>query len=138
MLTFIYYRDNLFSYTGGASMKSLIKYEKNINDLLKRYGVKFGIYKDNQFKEQFFPFDTIPRIISKDEFTYLEKGLIQRVDALNAFLKDIYSGEYKIIHDGIIPEEFIFIAKGYLPECHKIIVMVPAETIVAFLVTFQE
>ena len=70
MLTFIYYRDNLFSYTGGASMKSLIKYEKNINDLLKRYGVKFGIYKDNQFKEQFFPFDTIPRIISKDEFTY--------------------------------------------------------------------
>lgn len=77
-------------------MKSLIKYEKNINDLLKRYGVKFGIYKDNQFKEQFFPFDTIPRIISKDEFTYLEKGLIQRVDALNAFLKDIYSGEYKI------------------------------------------
>ena len=46
-------------------MKSLIKYEKNINDLLKRYGVKFGIYKDNQFKEQFFPFDTIPRIISK-------------------------------------------------------------------------
>ena len=102
-------------------MKSLIKYEKNINDLLKRYGVKFGIYKNNQFKEQFFPFDTIPRIISKNEFTYLEKGLIQRVNALNAFLKDIYSGEYKIIHDGIIPEEFVFIAKGYLPECHKII-----------------
>lgn len=101
-------------------MNSLIKYEKDINNLLKRYGVKFGIYKNNEFKEQFFPFDAIPRIISKEEFNYLEKGLIQRVDALNAFLRDIYSGEYNIIHDGIIPEEFVFSASGYLPECHNI------------------
>ncbi|WP_295254031.1 circularly permuted type 2 ATP-grasp protein [uncultured Catenibacterium sp.] len=74
----------------------------------------------NEFKEQFFPFDAIPRIISKEEFNYLEKGLIQRVDALNAFLRDIYSGAYDIIHDGIIPEEFVFSASGYLPECHNI------------------
>lgn len=101
-------------------MNSLLKYEKDINNLLKRYGVKFGIYKNNEFKEQFFPFDAIPRIISNKEFKYLEKGLIQRVDALNAFLRDIYSGEYKIIHDGVIPEEFVFSASGYLPECHNI------------------
>lgn len=62
-----------------------------INELLARYGVKFGIYKNNQFKEQLFPFDAIPRIITKEEFTILEKGLMQRVDALNLFLKDIYS-----------------------------------------------
>ena len=101
-------------------MNSLLKYEKDINNLLKRYGVKFGIYKNNEFKEQFFPFDAIPRIISNEEFKYLEKGLIQRVDALNAFLRDIYSGEYKIIHDGVIPEEFVLSASGYLPECHNI------------------
>ena len=64
--------------------------------MLARYGVKFGIYKNNQFKEQLFPFDAIPRIITKEEFTILEKGLMQRVDALNLFLKDIYS-EKKII-----------------------------------------
>lgn len=81
-------------------MNPLIKFKKDINNLLKRYGVKFGIYKNNEFKEQFFPFDTIPRIISKEEFNYLDKGLIQRVDALNAFLRDIYSGEHDIIHDG--------------------------------------
>ena len=101
-------------------MDVLVKYEDSVNKLLKRYGVKFGIYKNNEFKEQFFPFDAIPRVISAEEFEYLEKGLIQRVDALNAFLRDIYSGEHKIIEDGIIPEEFVFIAKGYLPECNGI------------------
>ena len=101
-------------------MKNLMKHEKKINSLLARYGVKFGIYKNNVFHEQLFPFDAIPRIISKDEFTYLEKGLIQRVNALNAFLKDIY-GEKKIVKDGVVPEEFIFASSGYLVECDGII-----------------
>lgn len=101
-------------------MYSLIPHAKDINDLLERYGVKFGIYKNNTYHEQLFPFDAIPRIIPKEEFDYLEKGLIQRVDALNAFLNDIY-GEKKIIKDGVIPEEFAFISTGYLPECEGII-----------------
>ena len=62
-----------------------------VNKLLARYGVKFGIYKNNEFKEQLFPFDAIPRIIGAEEFAYLEQGLKQRVRALNLFLKDIYS-----------------------------------------------
>ena len=45
-----------------------------VNELLARYGVKFGIYKNNVFKEQLFPFDTIPRIIEKEQFSYLERG----------------------------------------------------------------
>ena len=53
--------------------------------------MKFGIYKNNTFKEQLFPFDAIPRIIEHEEFDYLERGLKQRVMALNLFLKDIYS-----------------------------------------------
>lgn len=101
-------------------MQELVKHEKKINELLERYGVKFGIYKNNEFHEQFFPFDTLPRVISAQEFAYLEKGLIQRVDALNLFLKDIYT-EQKIVKDGVIPEEFIFISKGYLHECSGMI-----------------
>ena len=62
-----------------------------VNELLARYGVKFGIYKNNTFHEQLFPFDAIPRVIGKEEFDYLEKGLKQRVAALNLFLKDIYN-----------------------------------------------
>ena len=61
-----------------------------INHLLRRYGVKFGIYKNGVFKEQLFPFDPIPRVITSEDFKSIEKGLIQRVDAPNKFLFDIY------------------------------------------------
>lgn len=97
-------------------MDGLIRNADTINKLLARYGVKFGIYKDGEFKEQLFPFDPIPRIIDNKEFSYLEKGLIQRVNALNCFLSDIY-GRKLIIKDGVIPEEFIYSAKGFLPPC---------------------
>ncbi len=97
-------------------MDDLIKNSETINRLLARYGVKFGIYKNGEFKEQLFPFDPIPRIIKKDEFSYLERGLRQRVNALNCFLSDIY-GKKQIVRDGIIPEEFIFSAKGFLAPC---------------------
>ena len=103
----------------------MYKYELNsradaINELLARYGVKFGIYKNNTFKEQLFPFDPIPRIITREEFAVLEKGLIQRVDALNLFLKDIYS-EKKIIRDQVVPEDFIYASSGYLAQCEEIV-----------------
>ncbi|MCC8068411.1 MAG: circularly permuted type 2 ATP-grasp protein [Ruminococcus sp.] len=97
----------------------LIKYTDDVNTMMKRYGVKFGIYKNGTFKEQLFPFDSIPRIISKEDFAKIEKGLIQRVDALNLFLKDIYS-EKQIVKDGVVPEEFVFSSKGYLPQCEGI------------------
>lgn len=100
-------------------MEQLFKQSCVVNDLLARYGVKFGIYKEGVFKEQLFPFDAIPRVISKEEFDYLEKGLIQRVKALNLFLKDIYS-EKQIVKDGILPEEFLYASSGYLAECEGI------------------
>lgn len=100
-------------------MKELMEHAEGINRLMARYGVKFGIYKNGEFHEQLFPFDAIPRVISHEDFKKLEKGLTQRVDALNLFLRDIY-GEKKIIKDKIIPEEFVFTSSGYLPECDGI------------------
>lgn len=97
----------------------LLKNRERINELLARYGVKFGIYKNNTFHEQLFPFDSIPRIIGHQEFVYLEKGLKQRVMALNLFLQDIYS-EKKIVKDGIVPEDFIYASSGYMAECEGI------------------
>lgn len=90
-----------------------------INELLRRYGVKFGIYKNGSFKEQLFPFDPIPRIITAEDFKGIEKGLIQRVNALNMFLYDIYHDK-KIIRDNIVPEDFVYISSGYLPQCEGI------------------
>ncbi len=100
-------------------MDELLRHTESINRLLARYGVKFGIYKNNTFHEQLFPFDAIPRVISHEDFLYLEKGLIQRVNALNLFLQDIY-GDKKIIKDKVVPEEFVFSSSGYLPECEGI------------------
>lgn len=100
-------------------MDTLIVSRDTVNKWMERFGVRFGVYKNGIFNEQLFPFDSIPRIISKDDWDSLERGLIQRVDALNAFLYDIYH-EKKIIKDGIIPSEFVYSSKGYMPECEGI------------------
>ena len=99
-----------------AIPEDLYSYSGSVNELLARYGVKFGIYKGGVFNEQLFPFDIIPRIIDHKEFARLERGLKQRVSALNLFIKDIYSDK-KIIADGVIPEEFVYSGSGWLAQC---------------------
>jgi len=100
-------------------MENLLKHEASINQQLARYGVKFGIYKNGTFDERLFPFDAIPRVITAEEWDILDRGLVQRVNALNLFLKDIYS-EKQIIKDGVVPEDFIYRSPGYLPQCEGI------------------
>ena len=99
-----------------AAKEKICGSANTINQLLARYGVKFGIYKNNTFREQLFPFDPIPREISAEEFSFLEKGLKQRVMALDLFLRDIY-GERKIVRDKVIPEEFIYLSTGFMAQC---------------------
>ena len=101
-------------------MEDLLAHKEEINRLMARYGVKFGIYKNGTFKERLFPFDPIPRVIPADDYAELEKGLVQRVTALNLFLKDIYA-EKKIIKDGVVPEEFVYRSPGYLAQCEGIL-----------------
>ncbi len=96
-------------------MNRLIEHIDNINLMLARYGVKFGIYKNNEFHEQLFPFDAFPRVIGHNEFAYLEKGLIQRVTALNMFLADIY-GEKNILKDGVVPKNLFTLQKAISPN----------------------
>ena len=98
---------------------NLVEHTPRINAQLARYGVKFGLYKDGQFNERLFPFDAVPRIISAEAWERLEAGLIQRVDALNAYLCDLY-GEKRIIADGVVPSDFAFASSGYLPQCEGI------------------
>ncbi|MCR5515733.1 MAG: circularly permuted type 2 ATP-grasp protein [Lachnospira sp.] len=99
-------------------MERLLNHKSQINNQMARYGVKFGIYKDGEFLERLFPFDPIPRKITAPDYEKLEKGLIQRVTALNAFLNDIYNDK-KILVDKIIPEEFIYRSPGYLSACEN-------------------
>ena len=100
-------------------VNELVDSRDTVNKWMERFGVRFGVYKHGVFNEQLFPFDSIPRIISQSDWAYLEKGLRQRVMALNMFLWDIYHDK-RIIKDGIVPEEFVYSSKGYMPECEGI------------------
>lgn len=99
--------------------EKLIENRDSVNEWMERFGVRFGIYKNGVFKEQLFPFDSVPRVINKKDWEYLESGLKQRVKALNMFLYDIYH-EKHIIQEGIVPAEFVYSSKGYMPECEGI------------------
>ncbi len=101
-------------------MRLIHEQKERVNETLDRYGVKFSLYKDGKFIEQLFPFDAIPRIIEAKQFQKLERGLIQRACALNLFLNDIYSKRC-IIRDNVVPEEFVYNAPGFLPECMNIV-----------------
>lgn len=101
------------------NLKELIDSRDTVNKWMERFGVRFGVYKHGVFNEQLFPFDSIPRVISKKDWDYLENGLKQRVRALNMFLWDIYH-EKNIIRDGIVPQEFVYSSKGYMSECDGI------------------
>ena len=100
-------------------INELVDSRDTVNKWMERFGVRFGVYKHGIFNEQLFPFDSIPRIISQSDWAYLEKGLRQRVTALNMFLWDIYHDK-RIIKDGIVPEEFVYSSKGYMLECEGI------------------
>jgi uncharacterized circularly permuted ATP-grasp superfamily protein len=80
-----------------------------------RQGVTFNVYGDARGAERIFPFDLIPRIIPTCEWEYLERGLIQRITALNLFLHDIYHGQ-KIVKDGVIPAHYILSGKHFRRE----------------------
>jgi len=78
-------------------------------------GITFTIYKGDEGTERIFPFDLIPRIIPSQEWAAVEKGLVQRLTALNMFLHDIYHDQ-RILKEGIIPEEIVTSAKHFRPE----------------------
>ncbi|MGH8021433.1 MAG: circularly permuted type 2 ATP-grasp protein [Opitutaceae bacterium] len=78
-------------------------------------GVTFTVYSDNQGTERIFPFDLIPRIIPAHEWDMLERGLTQRMTALNLFLQDVYH-EQRIIKEGKIPRDLIESSKHFRPE----------------------
>jgi len=87
--------------------------------LFRRVGITFAVYGDDAGTERLIPFDTIPRIIPATEWAQMQRGLAQRVQALNMFLHDIYH-EQNIIKTGIIPAEQIYRNAQYRPEMQDI------------------
>ena len=98
------------------SIDELILRQQTAQNMLFKLGVTFNVYSDNQGTERIFPFDVVPRVVPSHEWHWLERGLKQRIQALNCFLDDIYN-EQNILKDGLIPREVIESAPGFLPPC---------------------
>jgi uncharacterized circularly permuted ATP-grasp superfamily protein len=78
-------------------------------------GITFTVYGDEQGTERIFPFDLLPRILTAGEWSTLERGLAQRLTAINLFLKDIYN-EGRILAEGVVPRELVFSCRHYRRE----------------------
>src|SRR6195952_3132378 len=100
------------------SIDDLNKREEFAKRLFMSQGVTFTVYSSGEGIEKIFPFDIIPRIITSAEWDFIEKGIKQRLRALNLFLKDIYSSQF-IIKDGVIPASMIYSCPHYLREMVK-------------------
>src|SRR5690242_20783011 len=84
-----------------------LEYRRHEAELIfRRIGITFAVYGEAEAQERLIPFDVIPRIMAAAEWRLLEKGLTQRVNALNAFIKDIY-GTREILRAGLVPDDLV-------------------------------
>ncbi|MEQ1747868.1 MAG: circularly permuted type 2 ATP-grasp protein [Prosthecobacter sp.] len=98
-----------------VTAKEFCDKQNAVENAFMRGGVTFTVYNDSQGTERIFPFDCVPRVISAEEWDVVEKGLIQRLTALNMFLHDIYH-EQKILKDRVIPPQYVLSAKHFRRE----------------------
>ena len=98
----------VIAYLLAMESRRLAELGERAHRMFQTMGVTFNVYGDHEGGERIFPFDPIPRIISAEVWAGLEAGLIQRAQALNAFIADIY-GEAQIIKDGVIPRDLLIV-----------------------------
>jgi uncharacterized circularly permuted ATP-grasp superfamily protein len=94
----------------------LLQRQQAAERALLHMGITFNVYGDSAGAERIFPFDIIPRIVESAEWQWIERGLKQRVYALNLFINDIYH-QQKIIKDKVIPEGLILSARSFRQAC---------------------
>lgn len=99
----------------GENLKDLRRKSVEAEAFFRRIGITFNVYGQKEADERLIPFDIVPRIISAREWATLERGIEQRVRAINAFLHDIYHRQ-EIIRAGRIPQEIISKNSAFLPE----------------------
>jgi uncharacterized circularly permuted ATP-grasp superfamily protein len=94
----------------------LLRRQQAAERALMRMGITFQVYGDESKSERVFPFDIIPRVIKAEDWALVERGLRQRITALNLFISDVY-GKKQILKDGVIPESVVYSSSGYLQPC---------------------
>lgn len=106
----------LVDYLRNISVKQLQERQYFVEKALLSLGITFNVYSDSEGTERIFPLDIIPRIIDAQEWTHIEKGLKQRITALNLFIHDVYNRQ-SILKDKKISADLVLGSKGFLSPC---------------------
>ncbi len=107
--------DAYYKWFSQENVKDLMRKSQQAEDFFRKIGITFNVYGQEEAQERLIPFDIVPRIIAAREWKQLERGIEQRVRAINAFLHDIYHRQ-EIIRAGRVPKELIATNEAYLPE----------------------
>ena len=94
----------------------LLRRQQSAERALLHMGITFSVYGDLAGTERIFPFDLVPRIVAASEWNRIERGLKQRIHALNLFIDDVYH-EQQILKDGVIPAEILRTATSFREAC---------------------
>lgn len=104
-----------YEWFQGENLKHLRRKSADAEAFFRRIGITFNVYGQDEADERLIPFDIVPRIIAADEWARLERGIEQRVRAINAFLHDIYHRQ-EILRAGRVPRDIIAGNEAFLPE----------------------
>src|SRR6266851_558054 len=94
----------------------LLRRQRSAERALLNLGITFNVYGDSAGTERIFPFDLVPRIVSASEWRGIERGLKQRIHALNLFIDDVYHDQ-KIVRDGVVPADILRSASSFRAQC---------------------
>jgi len=98
-----------------ATLPQLRQHQTEADKALLTQGITFTVYGDEAGTERIFPYDLLPRIITAAEWTTIERGLTQRLTAINLFLRDIYH-DGRILEEGVVPRELVYSCRHYRRE----------------------
>src|SRR5882724_3186713 len=107
---------SLVKNIGALPAGELRSRQKAAERALLQMGITFNVYGERAGSEKIFPFDLVPRIVAASEWGRIEKGLKQRIRALNLFIDDLYHHQ-RILKDKILPKEIIFSSKAFRKQC---------------------
>jgi uncharacterized circularly permuted ATP-grasp superfamily protein len=106
----------LTAYLAALDKRQLLDRQRDAERAIVEMGITFTVYTEGQNIDRAWPFDVIPRTIALEEWLRIERGLAQRLTALNRFIDDIYH-ERRVIADGVVPEHVIASSANFLPAC---------------------
>ncbi len=105
-----------YEHFSKISDENLVQLQEATDKAQRQMGMTFNVYGDDEGIERILKLDIIPRIMDKKDWQFIDKGLQQRIYALNLFIDDIYHDQ-KILKDSVIPKEIIYSSPCYLESC---------------------